>query len=90
MHRILRILWEIACRLRLNQHAPASSDVRIEMTARPWPFLPEIRKILIANNIHPGRAWPKVAEQSNGISMPNYREQNVENHRTIRIKLCSN
>lgn len=35
MHRILRILWEIACRLRLNQHAPASSNVRIEMTARP-------------------------------------------------------
>lgn len=53
MHRILRILWKIAC--RLERHAPTSFHVRIEMTGRMdlWTlFSIEIRKILISNNIH--------------------------------------
>lgn len=88
MHRILRILWEIAC--RLERHAPTSFHVRIEMTGRMdlWTlFSVEIRKILISNNIH----HPSMVEEEKEedrvrvkrleFRMAHYRARKIEGRR---------
>lgn len=88
MHRILRILWEIAC--RLERHAPTSFHVRIEMTGRMdlWTlFSVEIRKILISNNIHHPSTVEEEEEEDRvrvkrlEFRMAHYRARKIEGRR---------